>query len=109
MTEENIPAEEVFGQVVEKKPKNADVELSITTPLFSFDKTNSPKEYNQIILEAEKMAQSYDLIQLVKEEKIHLTVLDQLNTEYEAYGRSAPKNIKEKVKAAVLQLSKSKI
>lgn len=98
--------EEFYGQVVERNPKNADVELSITTPLFSIDKTNSPKEYNKIMLEAEKMAEKYDLAQMVNEHKIHVTVLDQLNTEYEVYGRSAPKNIKEKVNAVLLQLKK---
>ncbi len=94
--------EEFYGQVVERKPKNADMELSVTAPLFSVDKTNSPKEYNQVIAEAEKMAENYDLAQMVSEHKIHPTVLDRLLGEYEIYGRPDQNNLKEKVKAALL-------
>ncbi len=98
--------EEFYGQAVEKKPKNAGIELSIMSPLFSIDKTSSPAEYGKVVLEAEQMAQNYDLAQMVLERKIHLTVLDQLYSEYENHGRSAPQNIKEKVKAALLELSR---
>ena len=98
--------EEFFGQVVENKPKNAGNELSITFPLFSLDKTASPAEYGKIMLEAEEMAQNYDLVQMVEQKKVHFTVLDQLYNEYTNHSRIAPNNIKEKVKDALLRLSR---
>ncbi len=96
--------EEFFGQLIEKPRQKGNREFSVENPLLSIDKRESPKKYEKVLREAEEMAKKYDLIQLADEKKIHFTVLNCLNAEYQTFGRPATEDIKEKVKAAALQL-----
>ncbi len=96
--------EDFFGQIEPKESRKAGREIAVNVPLFSTDRTQSFKEYSRVITEAEKMAQNADLIQMVNDKKLHFTVLYRLSDEYEINGRPDPKNLKEKVKTAILQL-----